>query len=131
MKKIMIVDDTKFMRTMLKQMLSQFKDIEVIEAADGEESVALYKKFQPDIVTMDMEMRTKNGLQALQEIVSFNPKAKIIMITSDTEQEQLYKCIKSGVIDYILKPFSSERLLNTIKTILSAKPQLEAVYEKN
>ncbi len=82
MKKILIVDDAKLMRNMIKNMIAQKEDHKFLEASNGEDAVDLYKATKPDLVTMDITMDIKNGVDATKEILKHDPKARIIMITA-------------------------------------------------
>ncbi|MEM2650100.1 MAG: response regulator, partial [Candidatus Nitrosocaldus sp.] len=80
--KILVVDDAAFMRLVLKDILKNLGYTNIIEASDGAMAVEQYKKFKPDIVTMDVNMPKMDGIQALKQIVKINPMAKIIMVTA-------------------------------------------------
>lgn len=118
MSKVLIVDDAALMRAMIKNTISSMGDFTIIEAKNGEESIQLYKATQPDLVTMDITMDVKNGVQAAREILSIDPGAKIIMITALGQEHLLKECIAIGVKDFIVKPFTNERVISAITNAL-------------
>ena len=116
MSKILVVDDATLMRTMIKNALNNdSKDHVILEARDGDEAVNLYKATNPDVVTMDITMDIKNGVDAAKEIMAEDKDARIIMVTALGQEEY----ISLGVKDFIVKPFSKERVLSAIKKVLS------------
>jgi two-component system, chemotaxis family, chemotaxis protein CheY len=118
MSKILIVDDAKLMRNVIKSTLQERESHEIIEAQNGREAVALYKEHRPDLVTMDITMEQQNGLEAAMEILDFDRSAKIIMVTAIGQEKMLTACINAGVTDYIVKPFAKERILSSITKAL-------------
>ncbi len=118
MSKVLIVDDAAFMRMMLKTILTK-AGFEIIgEAANGAEAIEQYQELRPDIVTMDITMPEKDGLQALKEIREIDPKAKIIMASAMGQQAMVIEAIQSGAADFIVKPFNEERVVEAIKRIV-------------
>ena len=118
MAKILIVDDAAFMRMMIKDIL-QKNGYEVIgEAANGLEAVELYKAHQPDLVTMDITMPEKDGIEAVKQIKAINPAAKVIMCSAMGQQSMVMDAIKAGANDFIVKPFQADRVLEAIKKIV-------------
>ena len=119
MAKILIVDDAKFMRTLVKDALVP-KGHEIAgEAENGIEAVELYKKLKPDLVTMDITMREKDGIEAAEEILITDPAARIIMVTALGQENLLTRAIKIGVKDFVVKPFPPERLQRAAEKALS------------
>jgi len=114
MGKIMIVDDARLMRNIIRNALLENGDFKILEATNGKEAVELYKTEQPDLVTMDITMEEKNGVQAAREILEFDPNAKIIMVTSLGQEKLLQECVEAGVSDYIVKPFTKERITSSV-----------------
>jgi len=117
MKRIMIVDDAEFMRTSIKIMLESEK-YDVLEAEDGNEAVKKYKEARPDVVTMDITMPGKTGLEAIKEIREFDPEAKIIVVTAMGTEFMIRDAIQLGAANFIIKPFDEEQLLEVIKKLL-------------
>ncbi|WP_078546941.1 response regulator [Litchfieldia alkalitelluris] len=118
MPKILIVDDAKFMRVKLSNILKGANYEVVAEAENGREAVQLYHKYKPDLVTMDITMPEMNGITALREIIGEDPNAKIIMCSAMGQQKMIVESIEFGAKDFILKPFDDNRILEAIKRVL-------------
>ncbi|MCB1175451.1 MAG: response regulator [Leptospiraceae bacterium] len=110
MAKILIVDDAKFMRTLVRDALTSGGHEIVGEAENGNQAIEMYDQLKPDLTTMDITMREKDGLEAAQEILKKDPSARIIMVTALGQEDLLAKAIKMGVKDFVVKPFPPERL---------------------
>ncbi|MCZ8155665.1 MAG: response regulator [Leptospira sp.] len=110
MARILVVDDAKFMRTLVKDALVGAGHEIVGEAENGNIAVEQYKALKPDLVTMDITMREKDGIEATKEIIKFDATARIIMVTALGQEDLLAKAIKMGVKDFVVKPFPPERL---------------------
>ena len=120
MGKILIVDDTLFMRTLLKNILFSGGHTIAGEAADGEEAVVRYKELKPDLVTMDIVMPKQNGIEALKAIKVLDPAAKLVMCTAAGQEQMVKLAIKSGAKGYIVKPFQAPKVLEEVKNVLAA-----------
>ena len=118
MKKVMIVDDTKFMRNILKNILKK-KDLEIVgEAGNGREAVEKYNELKPDIVTMDIIMPEMDGIQATREILKMHPDAKILICSAMGQQALVIEAIQAGAKDFVIKPFQPARVLEAIDRTL-------------
>lgn len=120
-KKILIADDAAVVRLVLKDLLESAGFEVVGECENGEEAVAGYKDLQPDLVTMDITMPVKDGLTALEEILGYDRKARIVMITAVDDKSALTRAIKAGATDYIVKPFEEDRVLGAVKSAFGAE----------
>ena len=98
---ILVVDDARVMRNIILKTLKETDHYNLLEATDGQEAVELYREKSPDLVTMDITMDVKNGVEAAKEILKFDSDAKIIMITALGQQKLLAECIEMGIKDYI------------------------------
>jgi two-component system chemotaxis response regulator CheY len=107
------------MRTLVKDALVPAGHEIIGEAENGNEAVELYKKLKPDLVTMDITMIEKDGIEAAGEILSADPSARIIMVTALGQESLLTKAIKLGVKDFVVKPFPPERLQKAAEKALS------------
>jgi len=116
---VLIVDDAKFMRTLVKDALTPAGHQIIGEAENGNEAVDMYKKLKPDLVTMDITMREKDGIEAAEEILNIDPQARIIMVTALGQENLLTKAIKLGVKDFVVKPFPPERLQKAAEKALA------------
>jgi two-component system chemotaxis response regulator CheY len=79
----------------------------------------MYDSLKPDLVTMDITMREKDGLEAASEILKKDPNARIIMVTALGQEDLLARAIKMGVKDFVVKPFPPERLQQAAQKALS------------
>lgn len=115
MVRLLVVDDTLFMREKIK-MIAKEIGLEVVgEAANGQEAILQYRKLQPDLVTMDITMPIMSGLEATKNIVAEFPKAKIIVITALGQQKIVVNALENGAVDFLTKPFEDEQFLRTIR----------------
>ncbi|MBF7082490.1 response regulator [Desulfallas sp. Bu1-1] len=114
--RVLIVDDVKNTREDIKRFLYFEEDMEVVgEAATGEEAVELAQQIKPDVVLMDINLPGMDGIAA-SEIISVQvPEASIIIISIQGEQEYLKKAMAAGARDYLVKPFTSTELAETIR----------------
>ncbi len=110
MARVLIVDDAKFMRTLVKDALTSAGHQIVGEAENGNQAVEMYRNLKPELVTMDITMREKDGLEAASDILKMDSAAKIIMVTALGQEDLLARAIKMGVKDFVVKPFPPERL---------------------
>jgi two-component system chemotaxis response regulator CheY len=121
-KKVLIVDDAQFTRNMLKNIIKKIEEIEVIgEASNGVEAISLYKKLSPDLVTMDLVMPEKGGIEATEEILKINPKALIVVVSALGQEALVLEAAKKGAKDFIQKPFKTEQILEVMDRILKNK----------
>lgn len=118
MLKAVIVDDSKFMRAIIKGALKD-EAIEIVAEADnGSDGIAAFKKFKPDFMTMDITMGGKDGMKAVDEILTIDPSAKIIVISALSENTIRLNAPKSYAASYLMKPFQKEQLIATINEIV-------------
>lgn len=118
-KKILIVDDATFIRTMVKDILVP-KGYEIAgEATNGNEAMRKYEELKPDLVTMDITMKEKDGLEAARDILMKYPDARIIMVTALGQEKMLVDSIKLGVKDFVVKPFEPDRILSAVEKALA------------
>ena len=118
MYKILLVDDAGFMRMMIKNYLSKAGYGEFVEGSDGQQAVALYQQEKPDLVIMDITMPNMDGIQALGEIMKVDPKAKVIMCSAMGQESMVMDAIRLGAMDFIVKPFKQERIVQTVNKVL-------------
>ncbi|HSV94113.1 MAG TPA: response regulator [Desulfobacterales bacterium] len=118
-KRILVVDDANFMRMIVKDTLVP-KGFEIAgEAANGVEAIAKYEQLRPDLVTMDITMKEKDGLQAAREILERFPDARIVMVTALGQEKMLMDSIAIGVKDFVVKPFTPERIVSAVNKALA------------
>ncbi|GEL77084.1 response regulator [Tenuibacillus multivorans] len=118
MARILITDDAAFMRMQLTDILQNQGHEVVGEAADGNEAVDLFKNLEPDIVTMDITMPEMDGVAALKEIKKIDHKAIVIMCSAMGQQSMVIDAIEAGATDFIVKPFTPERVRESLDKVL-------------
>jgi len=101
--RVMIVDDQKSIRDLLRSIVEELGAEVVSEACDGIEAVDLFKKHAPDVTLMDINMPRMDGVAALQQIIELNSDALVLMLTSQNSMEVVKKCLTSGAKNFILK----------------------------
>jgi two-component system chemotaxis response regulator CheY len=115
--KILIVDDTLFMRHMLRGIVEEEGWTVVAEAANGVEAVEKYRECLPDITTMDIVMPLKSGIEALNEIIAFDGKARVVMCSALGQEGLVEEARKAGALGYILKPFDQDMVIEEIRKV--------------
>ena len=117
MAKVMIVDDSLFMRNHLTKLLSK-NGYDVVAAENGEQAVLNYRQVRPDAVLMDITMPRKDGLQALTEIREFDRRAIVIMLTALDQELAATRAIHLGAKDFLVKPVPPSRVLAALNRAL-------------
>ncbi|MFH0874663.1 MAG: response regulator [archaeon] len=113
--KVLIVDDSLFMRTMLKKIITEAGAEIVAEAGDGAEALIKYNEVKPDLVFLDVVMPNVDGIQALKNIKASNPDSTVIMCTSTGQDMIVKEAVDSGAADFVVKPFSKEDIQGIIQ----------------
>ncbi|MFC1996524.1 response regulator [Chloroflexota bacterium] len=123
--RILIADDHQLVRQGLVALLSVKPGVEVVgQAEDGAEAVKLANSLKHDIILMDLLMPEKNGIEATREIKAENPDARILIITSFAEDENVYQAIKAGALGYLLKDSSPQELMQAIHDVCNGRMSL-------
>jgi two-component system, chemotaxis family, chemotaxis protein CheY len=114
----LIVDDSKFMRKILRESLESGNHIVIAEADNGNDGVEKYIELKPDFVTMDITMGGLDGMKAVKAIMEHDPSAKIIVISALNEKTIKMNDATISASAFLRKPFDREHLLDTIKNLL-------------
>ena len=118
---IIIVDDDFLVTTALKTILEASKQVTVPgTGTDGTDAVKLYRMYQPDILLTDIQMKTKSGLEATEEILKDFPDAKILLLTTFSDDEYIVKALKLGAKGYLLKQ-DYEGILPALEAVASGQ----------
>lgn len=115
--RVMVVDDALFMRNMLKDIFVRAGYDVVAEAEDGEMALKLYQETKPDLVTMDIVMPKKSGIEALQDIRAEDPEACVVMVSALGQDSLVLDAVESGAKDFIVKPFKEAKVIEIVKRI--------------
>lgn len=112
--RVLIVDDERHIRSLIRFIVSGLGAEVVGEAGDGEQALELYKQLSPDITMLDINMPKLDGISALKQIVAMNPRALVIMMTSLNAIDVVKECIDNGARNYILKNIPADDLAKMI-----------------
>jgi NarL family two-component system response regulator LiaR len=123
--KVLIVDDHQVVRQGLRTFLELHADIEVVgEAGDGMEAVELVRQLEPDVVLMDLVMPRLDGIAATRQVKALGTGAKVIALTSFTEDDKVFPAIQAGASSYLLKDVSPDDLVEAIRAAHRGEPRL-------
>ncbi|MGV9142005.1 MAG: response regulator [Promethearchaeota archaeon] len=121
-KKVLVVDDAAFTRNMLKKIINKLDYTEVIgEASNGNEAIEQYKKLDPDLVTMDLVMPEKGGIETIEDLLKIDKNALIVVVSALGQEALVLEAAKKGAKDFIQKPFKNEQVLEVMDRILLKK----------
>ncbi len=122
--KVLIADDHPLVREGLRALIATEPDMDLVgEASDGVEAVDLAMSLQP-VIPLDLMMPNKTGIEAIQEIKEENPDARILVVTSFGEDENVFPAIKAGALGYLLKDSSPQELLSALREVHRGEPSL-------
>ena len=123
--RILIADDHPLVREGLRGLISAEPDMDLVgEASDGAEAIEQAARLEPDVILLDLLMPVKSGLEAIIEIKQHNPDAKILVVTSFAEDDQIFPAIKAGALGYLLKDTSPRELLQAIRNVRQGESSL-------
>jgi len=123
--RVLLADDHKLIRSAIRALLESEDDIEVVdEAANGVEAVLKTQALHPDVILMDLMMPRKTGIEAIEEIIPKDPKARILVLTSSSEDEHVFAAIKAGALGYLLKESSTQELVQAIRDVYNGESSL-------
>ncbi len=129
--RILITDDHAVVREGLRTLIGTEPGMEVVgEAVDGLEALEMACKLRPDVTLLDMMMPRMDGLEAIKEIKRECPETRILVLTSFSEDDQVFPAIKAGALGYLLKNAAPERLLNAIRDVHLGKPSMSSDIAK-
>ncbi|MCS3900411.1 response regulator [Methanococcus voltae] len=110
--KTLVVDDSAFMRNILKRILSTTNKYVVVgEAENGNDALKKAEELSPDLISMDIVMPEKDGIQATKEIKEKFPGIKVVMCTSVDQEQKMIEAVNAGADGYIVKPFQAPKIL--------------------
>jgi two-component system chemotaxis response regulator CheY len=116
--KVLVCDDARFMRTMIRHILEEAGYDVVAEAGDGHQAIKKYKEFDPDLVTMDIVMPGLGGIDTVRAIVQMDPSARILVCTAMGQDALAARAMGAGAKEYVLKPFRSSHILEAAERAL-------------
>ena len=116
--RVLVCDDALFMRTLVGDILQQAGFEVCGEAETGAQAVAQYKALKPDLVTMDIVMPDMGGIDAVRQITSFDPAAKVVMCSAMGQQALVNEALQAGASDFVVKPFQPNRVIEAVQRVL-------------
>jgi two-component system chemotaxis response regulator CheY len=119
--RIQLVDDNEVTRSLLRGILRGDEYEVVGEASDGEHGLEMALRLRPDVLCLDISMPKTDGLEVLRQVRAQAPEIVVLMITAHTEREMVQQAIQSGASGYIVKPFNSGKVLDTINRALAVR----------
>ncbi len=118
MAKVLVVDDSAFMRKMMKDIVSDLGITDIEEADTGEMAVEKFEREEPDVVLLDLILPGINGDKVLEQIIGMDSSAKVIMATAVGQEDVMDKCLDTGAKSYIVKPFDKDKVKAELKKYL-------------
>lgn len=123
--RILVADDHAVVRGGLRALLDTEAGIQVIgEASDGEEAVKRAKALQPDVILIDLQMPRMDGIEAIIAIKEYDPSARILVLTSYSDDEKVFSAIKAGALGYLLKETAPRELLRAVRDVYMGESSL-------
>lgn len=119
--KIMLIDDSKTMRNIQRSVLSTLGYNEIEEACDGQDALSKVGAFGPDLILVDWNMPTMDGLTFVKTFRQQNKTTPLIMVTTESEKSRVIEAIKAGVNNYVVKPFTPDLLSQRIGETMKKK----------
>ena len=116
--RVLVSDDHAIVREGLRALIEGKRDLQLAgEAVDGEDAVQKARQLKPDVILMDLKMPRKGGIEAIREIRAEDPEARILVLTSYAEDEQVFAAIQGGALGYLLKDSSPQELIEAIRCV--------------
>jgi two-component system chemotaxis response regulator CheY len=116
--KVLIVDDARFMRAVLRDILVGLW-FEVVEAENGTQALEAYKAHRPRLVTMDIVLPDTDGITALKRIMEFDASAKVVVVSALGQRQLIAEALKAGAKDFIIKPFRREQVAEIAQRLVA------------
>jgi two-component system chemotaxis response regulator CheY len=123
MARILVADDASFMRQMIREIVEMEGHEVVAEASDGIEAIDQFKNHHPDVVTMDIVMPRRSGIDAVKAILEFDPTARVVMCSALGQETLVTEALQAGARDFIVKPFKPDSVVDTLKKVLEKEDQ--------
>jgi two-component system chemotaxis response regulator CheY len=118
MARILVADDASFMRQMIREIVEEAGHEVVAEASDGVEAIEQFKKHHPDVVTMDIVMPRRSGIDAVKGIIEIDPSACVVMCSALGQETLVQEALQAGARDFIVKPFKPDAVTATLRKVI-------------
>lgn len=123
--RLLLIDDHAIVRQGLKMYLELTDDFEVVgEGETGEDAVRLAAELRPDIILLDLAMPGMNGIEAARSILQADPEARIMILTSFSDNDEVFAAVRAGAKGYLLKDVPPEQLAQSLREVYQGKVQL-------
>ena len=123
--RVLVVDDHPLVRDSMRRVLENSGEFEVVgQASDGEEAVSMAEELRPDAVVMDLIMPGMDGVTACREIVGLLPDARVLMLTSSTDDDSVIAAVAAGATGYVVKDASLEHLLEAVRDVAMGRVRI-------
>lgn len=117
-KRILVADDSSYMRGVIKKILKSAGYTEILEATDGESAANAYKRERPDMVLLDIVMPVRSGIDALRDIRAFDPDARVVMVSAVGQEVIIKEALGMGAAGFIIKPFDESQVRGAVQKAL-------------
>ena len=118
MARILVADDASFMRQMIREIVETEGHEVVAEASDGVEAIEMFRAHHPELVTMDIVMPRRSGIDAVKAILELDAGANVVMCSALGQETLVTEALQAGAKDFIVKPFKPEAVITTIQKVL-------------
>ncbi len=123
--RVLVVDDHPVVREGIAALLGRADDMEVVaEAGSGQEAIALFQRYRPDVLLLDLRMPGMDGVAVIAQIRQETPDARIIVLTAYESEEDIYRGLQAGARGYLLKDTASEELLEAIRAVYKGQTRI-------
>jgi DNA-binding NarL/FixJ family response regulator len=130
--RVLIVDDHEIVREGLQTLLAEEEDYEIVgTAGEGEAAVAMAEKVNPDVILMDLLMPGMDGIEATRRILSQNPSARVLVLTTFADDQRVRDAIRAGATGYLLKDILKADLLRALRDVASGRPSLHPEVQQH
>lgn len=124
--RLMLVDDQSLFREALRTLLALQPDFEIVaEAENGERAVAMARTHKPDVILMDLRMPVMGGVEATRRVLAAAPGARIVVLTTFEEDEEIFAALRAGAVGYLLKACSADKLCDSVRAAAQGTSVLE------
>jgi DNA-binding NarL/FixJ family response regulator len=124
--RLMLVDDQSLFREALRTLLALQPDFEIAaEAENGERAVAIARIHKPDVILMDLRMPVMGGVEATRRVLAAAPGARVVVLTTFEEDEEIFAAMRAGAVGYLLKACSADKLCDSVRAAAQGTSVLE------
>lgn len=123
--KILVVDDHVVVREGVRRLLSTLPDVEVVEAGNARDALTEFRKWQPAMVVLDINMEASSGLEFLQRLRAISKSARVIMFTMHSEPGYVARAMRAGAMGYVSKSAPADELLEAVRRVSAGETYID------